>query len=290
MGETLGLIAGSSRFPLLFAREARRLGHRIVAIALTGITDPALAELVDEFHAFRLGQVGGPLKALKKAGVRRAVMAGKVQHASLFGGILPDLRAVKLLAGLRDRRTDTLLKAVADEFAREGIELLSSATYLAHLMPAAGILSRRRPTKEESRDIEFGWEAAKALGGFDIGQSVAVRGRAVVAVEAMEGTDAMLLRAADIVRRASGKDGRSTGLVLVKVAKPRQDFRFDLPVLGLETLGVIERAGAGALAFEAGKTFLFDREEFLRRADELDLAVVAVDGAGTSVSAGEARR
>ncbi len=269
--ESLGVIAGSGRFPFLVAEEARRKGLRVVAVALKGVTDPLLKDSVDEMHVFRLGQVSAPLELLKKSGVSKVVMAGKVQHVSLFGGVLPDLRAAKILAALKDRRTDTILKAVADEFSREGLELLSSAAYLQHLMPKAGVLSKRKPTKDEEADIEIGWKAAKAVSGFDIGQSVVVSNRAVVAVEAMEGTDKTLLRAGDLARSF----GKAPSLVLVKVAKPRQDFRFDLPVLGLDTLASLEAAGASALAFEAGKTLLFDKDEFLRGADRLKLAVVA---------------
>ena len=272
--ETIGLIAGSGRFPLLFAQEAKRQGHRVVAIALSGVTEDSLSEIADEVHTFKLGKVSAPLRALKKAGVRRAVMAGKVQHNSLFGGIMPDLRAIKILAGLRDRRTDTILRALADEFAKEGIELISSATHLSHLMPEPGVLTRRAPSKSESADIELGWRAAKAIAGFDIGQSVAVRDRAVVAVEAMEGTDALLLRAAQIVR----SHGRKPGLVLVKVAKPQQDFRFDLPVLGPDSLRAFREAGITAAAIEAGKTILLDKDEFLRGADDMKLAVLARAG------------
>lgn len=243
----------------------------MLAIALSGVTDPALKDSVDEFHVFKLGQVSGPLKALKDAGVRKAVMAGKVQHASLFGGVLPDLRAVKILAGLKDKRTDTILSAIADEFSREGIELISSATWLSHLLARPGVLTRRAPDRAESLDIDLGWRAAKALAGFDIGQTVVVRAGAVIAVEAMEGTDATVLRASEVAR----SHGDSPTLVLVKVAKPRQDFRFDLPVLGLETLKVLERARVSALAVEADKTLIFDREDFLRRVDELGISVIA---------------
>jgi DUF1009 family protein len=235
------------------------------------VTDPALKDAVDEIHTFKLGQVSGPLKALKAAGVRKAVMAGKVQHASLFGGVLPDLRAVRILAGLKDKRTDTILSAIADEFSREGIELISSATWLSHLLARPGNLTRRAPDRAEAEDIGLGWRAAKALAGFDIGQTVVVRAGAVIAVEAMEGTDATVLRAAEVAR----SHGDAPTLVLVKVAKPRQDFRFDLPVIGLETLKVLERARVSALAVEADKTLIFDREEFLRRADALQIAVTA---------------
>ncbi|MEE8424962.1 MAG: UDP-2,3-diacylglucosamine diphosphatase LpxI [Elusimicrobiota bacterium] len=269
--ECIGLIAGSGRFPLLFAQEAKRQGARVVAIGLKGVTDGSLSEFADEVHTFRLGQVSGPLKTLKKAGVRRVVMAGKVRHVSLFGGILPDLRAAKILAKLKDGRTDTILKAVADEFLSEGLELISSSTYLSHMMPGPGVLTRRKPTKSETADIRIGWRAAKTVSGQDIGQSVAVRDKAVIAVEAMEGTDAMLKRAGELSRSF----GREPGIVLVKVAKPGQDFRFDLPVLGLDSLKAFEEARVTAVALEAGKTMLFDREDFIRKADELKMAIIA---------------
>lgn len=260
---------------MLFAQEARRRGSRVVAVALKGVTDvPALEAAADEVRGFALGQVTGPLDFLKGAGVKRVVMAGKVQHVSLFGGVIPDFRAVKILAGLKDRRTDTILSAIADEFKKEGLEVLSSATYLSHLIAAAGPLSKRRPSAAEEADAALGWKAAKALAGLDVGQSVVVQGKAVVAVEAMEGTDATVRRAAELVR----SNGDAPKLVVVKVAKPRQDFRFDLPVVGLETLAVLKEAGATALALEAGKTLIFDREAFARGADAQDLAVWAISG------------
>lgn len=274
MPETIGLIAGSGRFPLLFAEEAKRQGNRVVAIGLSGVTEDSLSEIADEVHTFKLGKVSGPLKILKEAGVRRVVMAGKVQHYSLFGGILPDLRAVKILAGLKDRRTDTILRAVADEFKKEGMELISSATHLAHLMPEPGVLTKRAPSKSEETDIEFGWQAAKAVAGFDIGQSVAIRECAVVAVEAMEGTDQMLLRADALTQ----SHGRKPGLVLVKVAKPKQDFRFDLPVLGMESLKTFEKAHVTAVAIEARKTLIFDKDAFLEEANRIKISVVAREG------------
>jgi hypothetical protein len=262
----------------------------VFAVGLAGVTDGALAGAVDELKVFKLGQVSAPLEALRRAGVRRAVMAGKVQHVSVFGGILPDLRAVRILAGLKDRRTDTILAAVVEEFRKEGIEIISSATHLAHLLAVPGCMSRRAPTREESSDIEFGWRAAKALAGVDIGQSVVVRDRAVVAAEAMEGTDAALIRAGELVRSRAGSG--KTALVLVKVAKPRQDFRFDLPVLGLDTLKTMEAAGATAVAMEAGKTLLFDKEAFLQTADRMGLAVVGVEdgGGGAGGAPGDAGR
>ncbi|MBI5244609.1 MAG: UDP-2,3-diacylglucosamine diphosphatase LpxI [Elusimicrobia bacterium] len=272
MAERLGLIAGSGRFPVLVAEEARRKGVEVVALAIPGVTDPALEPKVFKIQYFKLGQIEAPLRYFKEHGVRKAVMAGKVQHASVFGGLMPDLRALKLFAGLKDRRPDTILSAVADEFSKEGIELLSSSAYLTHLMPSEGVLSRRAPTKEELADVELGWRAAKAVAGFDIGQAVVAQGGAIVAVEAMEGTDSAVARAGEIAR----SHGRKPRLVVVKVAKPCQDFRFDLPVLGLDTLPTLEKAGASVLALEAGKTLVFDKDEFIRRADALGLAVIVV--------------
>jgi len=271
---TLGLIAGSGRFPILVAEQAKRMGVDVVALGIKGVTDAEL-DRIARVEYFRLGQIDKPLQYLKKAGVRQAVMAGKVQHHSLFGGILPDLRAVKLLAGLKDRRTDTILAAVADEFKREGIELLPSSTYLSHLLAVEGVLTRRKPTSAETADLELGWKAAKALSGFDIGQSVVVCEKAVIAVEAMEGTDATIERAAQL----AAAHGKHPDLAVVKVAKPKQDLRFDLPVFGLGSLKIFERFKVSTLMVEADQTLLFDKDEFLAGADRLKMAIVARKGA-----------
>lgn len=270
----IGLIAGSGKFPLVFAQEAQKTGAEIVALGIKGVTDSGL-DRIAPVEYFKLGQIEKPLQFLKKAGVTQAVMAGKVQHHSLFGGILPDLRALKLLAKLKDRRTDTILEAVASEFAKEGITLLPSSTYLSHLLAPAGILTRRRPTPAESADIDLGWRAAKALAGFDIGQTVVVKEGAVIAVEAMEGTDATIERAAAL----AASHGFHPPLVVIKVAKPKQDLRFDLPVLGLDSLEIFERCKVQALSIEAGKTLLFDKDKFIAGADRLKMTVVAVEKA-----------
>lgn len=272
----LGLIAGSGRFPLLFAEEAKRLDAEVVAVGLQGVTDPALEKLVGRVQYFKLGQLDKPIKALKEAGIAKAVMAGKVQHASLFGGVLPDLRAAKLLTRLSDKRTDTILKAVADEFAKDGIELLSSATYLAHLLVPEGNLTARKPDAAEMADIRLGWRSAKALAGFDIGQTVVVKDGAVIAVEGMEGTDACVLRARDIAR----SQGQKPKLTTVKVAKPNQDLRFDIPVIGLDTLSIFAEAAVSALALEAGSSLIFDKEAFLKRAEAQRLAIVGLKPEG----------
>lgn len=252
------------------------MGVPVVALGISGVTDPALEALCGSVAYFPLGQISKPIAHLRAAGVSRAVMVGKVQHSSLFGGVRPDLRAIKLLAGLRDKRTDTILRAVADEFARDGIELLSSATFLAHLLVPLGALTRRRPAATERADIRLGWSAAKAVAGFDIGQTVVVRDGAVIAVEAMEGTDAAILRARDLARA----HGRATPLTVVKVAKPRQDPRFDIPVLGLDSLETFAQAKVSAVAVEAGTTIIFDKDSFLRLADERKLAIVGLPAEG----------
>lgn len=269
----VGLIAGSGRFPVLFAEQARREGLEVVALGIRGVTDPSLERLPVRVEYFKLGQIDKPIAYLKAQGVSQAVMAGKIEHRSLFGGVLPDLRALRLLARLKDKRTDTILRAVAEEFARDGIDLLPSSTYLSHLLSPPGVLTRRGPDPAERADLALGWRAAKALAGFDIGQTVVVASGAVVAVEGMEGTDACIQRASELTRSL----GLRPALAVVKVAKPRQDTRFDLPVLGLDTLQTLQRCGVTAMAIEAGKTLLFDKEEFFKRSDRLELSLTAFD-------------
>lgn len=274
--DKVGLIAGSGRFPLLFAQEAKRQGVEVVALGITGITDPALESLVGGVHYFKLGQLSKPIELLKERGVTKAVMAGKVQHASIFGGVMPDMRAAKVLMRVKDKRTDTVLSAVADEFRKDGIELLSSTTYLSSLIVQPGQVTSRKPSPAELADIRLGWRAAKAVAGFDIGQTVVVKDGAVIAVEAMEGTDACVLRARDLAR----SQGKKPELTMVKVAKPKQDLRFDVPIIGLDTLKAFAEASVSALAIEAGSTMIFDKEEFLKQADAQKLAIMAYSAEG----------
>jgi DUF1009 family protein len=245
-------------------------------LALPGVTDPAIETLASKTHYFKLGQLSKPIDALKEAGVKKVVMAGKVQHASLFGGIMPDMRAAKMLMRLRDKRTDTILKAVADEFAKDGIEMIPSTTYLSHLIIGPGVATKRSPSPVEMGDVKLGWRAAKAVAGFDIGQTVVLKDRAVIAVEGMEGTDACIRRAAELAR----SQGKKAQLTVVKVAKPNQDMRFDVPVMGLDSLKVFAECDVTALALEAGTTMVFDKDEFLKRADAQNLALAAYPAAG----------
>jgi DUF1009 family protein len=267
--EPLGLIAGSGRFPFLVAEEAMRRGIPVVALGIPGVTDPALEAVAGGLTWFKLGQINASIKTLKEAGARKVVMAGKVQHVSLFGGVLPDWRAARVLLSLKDKRTDTILKAVVDEFAKDGLEFISSAAYLEHLLAPVGPITKRAFTSGERADAMIGWRAAKAVAGFDIGQTVVVQDAAIVAVEGMEGTDACVARAATLAR----SQGREPALVVVKVAKPKQDFRFDLPVVGLDSLVQFKAAGVKALALEAGSTLVFDRERFAADADAAGIAV-----------------
>ncbi len=258
------------------AEEARRRGVPVVALGIPGVTDPALEAAAGGVRWFKLGQIDAPIKALKEAGVRKVVMAGKVQHVSLFGGVSPDWRAAKVLFSLKDKRTDTILRAVVGEFEKDGLEFVSSALYLEHLLAPSGAVTKREFTKSQLADAALGWRAAKAIAGFDIGQTVVAQNGAIVAVEGMEGTDACVKRASELART----QGRAPGLVVVKVAKPRQDFRFDLPVVGLDTISAFRAAGVEALALEAGSTLIFDRARFASEADASGLAVVGFPAEG----------
>jgi DUF1009 family protein len=260
----LGLIAGNGRFPFLVAAAGRRAGRRVVAVAIKEETDPALEAAVDEIHWVSLGQLGRCIEALKTGGVREAVMAGQVKHRQIFAGIVPDLKMMGVLARLAVKSTDSLIGAVADALGREGIALLPSTALLQDQMATPGAMARRRPSSDELKDVEYGREVARALAGFDVGQTVVVKDRAAVAVEAMEGTD-------EAIRRAGRIAG--PGCTVVKVAKPRQDVRFDVPVVGPGTITAMREAGATALALQAGATLLLDRAVLLAEADRAQVAL-----------------
>jgi DUF1009 family protein len=267
-GAPVGLIAGNGRFPFLAAAGARRAGRRVVAVAIREEADPALEQAVDELHWVGLGQLGRCIDALKAGGAREAVMAGQVKHRQIFSGLIPDLKLMGVLARLAVKSTDSLIGGVADALAREGITLLPSTAFLADQMAAAGAMTRRRPSGEESRNIAYGEQVARTLARMDLGQTVAVKDRAAVALEAMEGTD-------EVIRRAGAIAG--AGVVVVKVAKPRQDMRFDVPVAGRGTLAAMAEVGARVLAVDAAKTLLIDRPEFLAEADQRQITVWGMD-------------
>lgn len=263
----IGLIAGNGKFPLIFAQEAKRVGTEVVALAIKKETSPSLENLVDRIHWVNVGQLGDLIEICKKEGITRAVMAGQVRHTRLFGQVRLDARAMALLAGVKDKKANSLLGAVADELLREGIELIDSATYLSHLLPSPGILTRRKPTQNEWRDIEFGHKMAKEIAGLDIGQTVVVKDQTVLAVEGMDGTDRTIKR--------GGKLGRGD-VVVVKVSKPQQDRRFDLPIIGERTVEVLKQVKAKVLAFSARSTILLNREKVVKSANQNGISLVAV--------------
>jgi hypothetical protein len=283
----LGLIAGNGRFPFLLLDAARAQGLAVTVAAIReetdaeidrrGATDPCIS-----VHWLSLGELSRLIEVFHKEGVTRAVMAGQVKHKQIFSSIRPDWRLAKLLLNLRSRNTDMLLGAVAKVLGDEGIELISSTAFLEPLLAQEGVLTARAPDDEERKNIEYGLGVARAVAGFDIGQTVVVAAQACVAVEAMEGTDAAIERAGALMRslhEGGDGDGAATTLArkltVVKVAKPNQDMRFDVPVIGLQTVETMIRAGASCLSVEARRTLLFDREALLERAAKAGIAIVA---------------
>jgi DUF1009 family protein len=282
----LGLIAGNGKFPLLVLDAARAQGSDVVVAAIKEETYPEI-----ESHAaspatappatiywLSLGELSRLIDTFKREGVTRAIMAGQVKHKQIFSSIRPDWRLAKLLMSLRTRNTDALIGAVAKVLADEGITLLDSTAFLEPLLARAGVLTRRAPSEAEQQDILYGRAVARHVAQYDIGQTVVVAEAACVAVEAMEGTDATIQRAAEIMAAASaGSDGSALrrALTVVKVAKPRQDMRFDVPVIGARTIEVMQRAGATCLALDAGKCLLLDGDKMIHAADAAGIAIVA---------------
>ena len=261
-----GLIAGGGSFPLLTLRAAREAGHEMTVVAVKEEAAPEIEELSDSCHWVSLGQLSKAIEVFRSAGVTKAVMAGRIQHKQIYSAIRPDWRLVKVLNNLRRKNTDSLLGAVTRVFEDEGIAILDSTYFLAGSLAQEGANGRRKPSPAECKDIEYGREIAAALAGHDIGQSVVICEQACVAVEAMEGTDAVLARAGELA------NGRR--LTLVKVAKPGQDMRFDVPVIGPRTIRKMRQVNATAVAVETGKTLLLEQDELLREADGAGIAVV----------------
>jgi DUF1009 family protein len=265
----IGLIAGNGRFPFLALQGARSLGHDVTVVAVKEEAFPELEAAAREagadLHWVSLGHLGKCIKVLKEAGARQAIMAGQVKHARVFSGIIPDLTLLSVLTRLKARNTDALISAVAEVLHDQGIELLDSTTFLEPLLALGGRLARREPSVEEQGDFAFGYRMADRIAALDIGQTIVVKDKAVVAVEAMEGTDAVIRRAGEIA---------GPGTRIVKVAKPNQDMRFDVPVVGVATIDTMRAAGATALTIDAGKTLVMDGDRFYAAADAAGIAVV----------------
>src|ERR1700723_1226714 len=262
-----GLIAGNGDFPFLVLEGARSRGIEMTVIAIREEASAGLERVAKRLHWVSLGELSRTIELLHQEGVKHAVMAGQVKHNKIFSAIRPDWKLAKLLLTLPSKNTDSLIGAVARGLAGEGIEVGDSVKFLGGLLPAAGILTRRAPDQTESADINYGRSIAQQIAALDLGQTVVVRDRACVAIEAMEGTDETIERAARI---AAGQR-----LVVVKVSKPTQDMRFDVPVVGLRTIEVMHRANATALAIDAGKTLLFDRDALIAAADEAGISIEA---------------
>ena len=266
----LGLIAGNGRFPFLVLDAARALGHDVTIVAVKEEAEPDLPAAAarqpgTDLHWVSLGQLGKCISLLKAAGVTQAVMAGQVKHVKIFSGIVPDLTLLSVLTRLRSKNTDALISAVADVMRDHGIELMNSTALLTPLLAAEGVLTARALSEDEQRDISFGYRMADSIAALDIGQAIAVKDSAVVAVEAMEGTD-------DMIRRAGRLAG--PGARIVKVAKPNQDMRFDVPVVGLATVEAMGAAGVTALSIDANRTLVFDRPALAAAADRAGIAIV----------------
>jgi DUF1009 family protein len=269
MAQRIGLIAGNGRFPFLVLDAARSLGHDVTIIAIKEEAfkelDAAAARTYSNIHWVSIGQLGTFLKILKDEQITQAVMAGQVKHVKIFGGFVPDLTAISLFAKLATKNTDSLIGAVADLMRERGVELVNSAKFIEPLLASEGQLSDRIPSEAEHKDLQFGYRMADVIAGLDIGQTIAVKHQAVVAVEAMEGTDETIARAGHLA---------GDGVAIIKVAKPNQDMRFDVPIVGLATIQAMRIAGARVLSIDAGQTLIFDRDAFFASANEAKIAVI----------------
>ena len=265
----IGIIAGNGRFPFLALQGARSLGHDVTVVAVKEEAFPELEQAARDasasFHPVSLGHLGKCIKILRQEGVSQALMAGQVKHAKIFSGIVPDLTLLSVLTRLKARNTDALISAVAEVMRDNGIELLNSTAFLEPLLAGEGTLTRRPPSDEEMQDFAFGYGMADAIAGLDIGQTIAVKDKAVVAVEAMEGTDEVIARAG----RLAG-----AGVRIVKVAKPNQDMRFDVPVIGVATIESMQQAQVTAMSIDAGRTLVIDGPKVFAAADAASIAIV----------------
>ncbi len=267
--KTIGLIAGTSQFPLLFARSARAKGYRVVAVAIEGETFPQLSAEVDEIVWVKLGKLGKLLKAFHKAGVTKAVMAGGVKKTRMFRDVKPDLKALSLISHMKHLADDGLLRTFAKVLAEEGIEIVASHELVPELLAAEGVYTKRAPSQDEQADIDLGWQVGADLGRLDIGQCLVMKGKVVIAVEAVEGTDACIGRGGQLA---------GPGTVVVKRCKPIQDMRFDLPSVGADTVAAMAQAGATCLCIEAERTLVFDKEAMVAAAEKAGICIVARKG------------
>lgn len=263
----LGLIAGNGKFPLICTEAAQKAGFGVVVVAHRGETPTEIGDIADEVTWVYVGQLGKIIRTFQRAGVTEAVMAGGISKAKLFSRFRPDLRGARFLARVRSREDDSLLRGIAEELEGEGIRIRESTFCLPQMIPSAGVLTRRAPDRRQWEDIRVGFRTAKEIGRMGIGQTVVVKNRVVVAVEAVEGTDAAILRGGHLAE---------TGCVVVKVSKPQQDLRFDVPAVGIDTIRNLSQVGGGVLAVEAGKTILLEKQQLIQEAESAGITVVAL--------------
>ena len=269
----IGIIAGEGKMPVYIAQKAAAKGVEVFVAGIKGNANAADYPTARVFQTLRLGQLGACIRFFKNHGVTQVIMAGRVKHTSIFSNLMPDLRTAKALASLKNRQTKSILAGVINEFKKDGLEFISSASFLEDFLPPAGVLSARTPNEQEQQAIDFGFQTAKQLAAMDIGLTCVVSQNAVIAVEGMEGTDRCIRRAGELVREGSGK---KQTVAVVKVARPNQDNRYDLPVLGKGTIESVVAAGFSVLAFEAGKTLVMDLEEVVKLADKHKICLCAV--------------
>lgn len=260
-----GLIAGNGQFPFLVVEGARKSGAKLVVVAIKEETDPKINDVAEAVQWVSIGQLGKMIDFFKKNGVEKAIMAGQVKHVQIFSGSIPDMRMLKMLWNLPKRNTDSLIGGVANEMAKEGIELIDSTFFIADHLAPQGTITKRAPNDTERENIEYGLHIASEIARLDLGQTIVVRAKACVAIEAMEGTDATILRAGDLAK------GR---LTVVKVAKPAQDMRFDVPVIGVPTIEHMIEAGATCISITAGKTLIFNRSATIVLAEKHKISIV----------------
>lgn len=264
----IGIIAGAGRLPEIISADAKKRGYKVVTVALEELASSEMNELSDTIKWVNAGQLGVMLKTFKDNGVKSVLMAGKVPKSIfLKSKIIPDLRAVKMLFSLKNKGDDVILKAITNEIEKEGIRVIDTASFSPHLLTPEGLLTKKPPSREEEKDIEYGWKIAKEIGRLDIGQTVVIKSHAVMAIEAIEGTDEAILR---------GGEWAGEGAVIVKVSKPQQDMRLDVPVVGVETLKTMIKVRAGVLALEAYKSIIINREQFLDMADNARISVIGL--------------
>jgi DUF1009 family protein len=265
--QNIGLIAGNNRFPVLVAEEIKKNRDKVICVALNGEADPVLEKVCDKIYWVSVGKFQKIIDTLKNENVKTVIMAGQVKHIKIYSAMSMDWRAIKVMGSLINKKTDTILKAIACEFEKDGIYLIQSHSYLKHFIAKKGLLSGLKLSFNESRDVEFGYEMAKGIASLDIGQTIVIKDRSVLAVESVEGTD-------ECIRRAYQLGGINS--IAVKVAKPNQDFRFDIPVIGVDTINVLKENKVRALVIEAGVTLILDKDEVINKAERDGVTILAI--------------